>query len=201
MGCIMFHIDNQSDVAVVLIHEIYGINSHMHDVGQSLAQYGFDVWCPNLLEREAFDDSQEQEAYHYFMKNIGFNQASSNIRRLLEDVRHQYEKIVLVGFSVGATIAWLCSEEELVDGIVGYYGSRIRDYVSLSPQCPALLFFPQSEASFDVSELIKTLRSKENVEVHQLEGQHGFSNPYSPAYHQQSAMAAFHKMICFIQKY
>jgi dienelactone hydrolase len=62
----MFRIDNQSDTAVVLIHEIYGINSHMRDVGQLLAQYGFDVCCPNLLEREALENRIRQASKLFF---------------------------------------------------------------------------------------------------------------------------------------
>ncbi len=51
------------------------------------------------------------------------------------------KRFSILGFGAEATVAWLCSEEECVDGIVGYYGSRIRNYAELAPRCPALLFF------------------------------------------------------------
>ncbi|MGG4152423.1 hypothetical protein [Peribacillus muralis] len=41
----------------------------------------------------------------------------------------------------GAIVAWMCSEEECVDGIAGFYGSPIRNYSELVPQYPVLLFF------------------------------------------------------------
>jgi dienelactone hydrolase len=198
----MISIQKNSDVVIIVVHEIYGINQHMYDVCQSLAQYGFDVLCPNLLERETpFDYSQEKVAYHNFMENVGFTNAFLKIKNLLSNIKDRYTKIFVVGFSVGATVAWLCSEEQFVDGIIGYYGSRIRNYAEISPQCSTLLFFPQAEKSFNVDELIKALDNKDNVEIHKFDGQHGFSDPYSPKYNEISALNAFNKMINFIQKH
>ncbi len=131
------------------------------------------------------------------MKSVGFTDATQKIKSLLSDVKDNYEKICIIGFSIGATIAWFCSEEECVDGIVGYYGSRIRNYVELTPQTPTLLFFPQEEHSFNVDDLISTLNQK-NIEVHKFNGKHGFSDPYSPNYNFKSAQKAFNEMMNFI---
>lgn len=62
------------------------------------------------------------------------------------------------GFSVRATIAWLCSAEKLIDGMVGYYGSRIRHYTEILPQ---MLFYLEKEHSFNVDELISNLDTKQ----------------------------------------
>jgi dienelactone hydrolase len=119
---------------------------------------------------------------------------------LLLGIREKYKNVYLIGFSVGATVAWLCSEEKLVDGIIGYYGSRIRNYMELSPQCPTLLIFPDEEKSFKVNELVAVLDGKQNVEVHQFSGQHGFSDPFSSKYNEQSAKKAFIEMLNYIKK-
>src|SRR4051794_19897347 len=107
-----------------------------------------------LLEQEIpFDYPQEQKAYRVFMDNVGFTSALHKVKNILLDIQDEYSKIFIIGYSVGATVAWLCSEEEYVDGIVGYHGSRIRDYVNKNPKCPVLLFFPKMEKSFNVGEL------------------------------------------------
>jgi dienelactone hydrolase len=201
-GTKMISIQKDSDTAIIVVHEIYGINQHMKYVCQSLSEYDFDVLCPNLLERETpFDYSQEEDAYSNFMENVGFTNALVAIKNLLSDIKDEYEKIFVVGFSVGATVAWLCSEEQLVDGIIGYYGSRIRNYMEISPQCPTLLFFPQEEKSFNVDELISALDNKNKVEVHKFNGQHGFSDPFSPKYNEESAKKAFNQMLIFLRKH
>lgn len=193
----MLHIQKDSDTVIIVIHEIYGLNEHMQGFCESLSNQGFDVICPNLLDRETpFDYSQEDAAYRHFMENVGFTGALHKIKDILSDVQAEYQKIFILGFSAGATVAWLCSEDECVDGMVGYYGSRIRNYVELTPQCPTLLFFPQEESAFNVDELILALEIK-NIEVHKFNGKHGFSDPYSSKYHVESAQNAFSKMMKF----
>ena len=193
----MLHIQKDSDTVIIVIHEIYGLNEHMQGFCESLSNQGFDVICPNLLDRESpFDYSQEDAAYRHFMENVGFTGALHKIKDILSDVKDEYQKIFILGFSAGATVAWLCSEDECVDGMVGYYGSRIRNYVELTPQCPTLLFFPQEESAFNVDELISALEIK-NIEVHKFNGKHGFSDPYSSKYHVESAQNAFSKMMKF----
>jgi dienelactone hydrolase len=181
------------------VHEIYGINQHIKDVCQSLSNYDFDVICPNLLELEKpFDYSQEKVAYHNFMENLGFVSASGKIKTVLSDIKDEYQKLFVVGFSVGATIAWMCSEQNRVDGIVGYYGSRIRNYLEISPKCPTMLLFPQEEESFNVDELISALDEK-NIQMHKLIGQHGFSDPYSFKFNITSSQKAFSEMVNFLK--
>ncbi|MCT4479212.1 dienelactone hydrolase family protein [Peribacillus frigoritolerans] len=197
----MLHIQKKSDTVVIVIHEIYGLNQHMQGYCELLSKQGFDVICPDLLDREMpFDYSQEDAAYRHFMENVGFTGASYKIKDIVSDIKDEYQKIFILGFSAGATVAWLCSEEECVDGIVGYYGSRIRNYAELAPRCPALLFFPLEEPSFNVDELISVLE-RTNVEVHKFNGKHGFSDPYNSKYHAESAQAAVSKMMKFFMQH
>ncbi|MEB4783980.1 dienelactone hydrolase family protein [Paenibacillus jamilae] len=196
----MISIDKKSDTLIVVLHEIYGINQHIQNYCSLLLDEGYDVICPNLIGKETpFDYSQEEAAYAHFIKNIGFKRASYHIESLLLSIQARYKKVFIVGFSIGATIAWLCSKEKYVDGIVGYYGSRIRNYLEITPHCPTLLFFPQEEISFNVDELISAL-DNHNIQIHKFSGQHGFSDPYSPRYHVHSAQQSFIEMVEFFRK-
>ncbi|MFZ7945911.1 dienelactone hydrolase family protein [Neobacillus sp. 19] len=195
----MINIHNHSDTAVIVVHEIYGINHHMKHICKLLSEKNVDVICPNLLnQEEPFEYVQEEVAYQNFIENVGFLNASDKIKRIVGEIRDNYKKIYIVGFSVGATIAWLCSEEKGLDGMVGYYGSRIRNYVEICPLCPVMLFFPEKEPSFNVDELITYLEEK-NIEIHKCKGQHGFSDPYSQRYNATSAKEAFNKTVDFFQ--
>ncbi|GLO64978.1 dienelactone hydrolase family protein [Oceanobacillus kimchii] len=196
----MIQLHKNSDTVIIVIHEIYGINQHIESFCKLLSKFSFDVICPNLLQQDTpYDYSEEEVAYRNFMENVGFTDASQKIKDIVSDVTDNYRKIFIIGFSVGATVAWLCSEEESVNGIVGYYGSRIRNYVELTPKCPTTLFFPQEESSFNVDELISTLDNK-NIEAHKFNGRHGFSDPYSPKYNEISAQKAFDEVVDFIIK-
>ncbi|MEH7747962.1 dienelactone hydrolase family protein [Neobacillus drentensis] len=186
---------------IIVIHEIYGINQHIKNFCDLLSKQDFDVICPNLLEREQpFDYSEEEIAYLNFMENVGFSDAVHKIKDLLLGVKDEYDKIFIIGFSVGATVAWLCSEEEFLDGVVGYYGSRIRNFTQIVPLCPTILFFPQEEQSFSVDELISNL-DKKNIEIYKCFGQHGFSDPYSTKFNEKSSQNTFNEMLNFLKKH
>ncbi|MCK6256365.1 dienelactone hydrolase family protein [Fictibacillus sp. KIGAM418] len=196
----MFKIHLHSDTLIIVVHEIYGLNQHMKKVCKFLSQQEFDVICPNVLGRETpFDYYEESLAYEHFMKNVGFEKTSEKVKKLVKENKPNYKKIFITGFSVGATVAWICSKEAGVDGIIGYYGSRIRNYTEVSPQCPVLLFFPEEEKSFAVDELITVLQKKD-VEVYKFAGKHGFSDPHTANYNEESANQAFHHLKNFLER-
>ncbi|MFK4317908.1 dienelactone hydrolase [Bacillus sp. RC145] len=113
---------------------------------------------------------------------------------------NSYTHIGLIGFSVGATISWLCNNNPRIDFIIGCYGSRIRDYVHIKPTCATLLIFPEQEASFSVSSLIQTLQQQNNplLEINQLHGEHGFLNPYTEKYNEHFTKQAYNLIDSFL---
>ncbi|MCB2353891.1 dienelactone hydrolase family protein [Clostridium estertheticum] len=178
---------NNSNSVIIVLHEIYGINQHIKFVCEKFSMDGYDIICPDLINlNHPFNYDQQEEAYHHFIRNIGFDLAFKQVKRLIIQAKKQYKYVYILGYSIGATIAWLCSGEDIMcDGIIGYYGSRIRDYMSVAPKCPVLLVFPTEEKSFNVKELVSSLK-KWNVNIHMLRGKHGFSDPFSENYCTQS---------------
>lgn len=183
----MITLSSNSDSIIVILHEIYGINQHIRQVCKYYNQAGFDIICPNLLNlNQSFDYDYEECAYKYFIENVGFALASQQVKHLVSKVKPKYKHIFILGYSIGATIAWLCSEEIRCNGIIGYYGSRIRDYLYITPKCKTLLIFPNKEKSFSVNNLLCDLKKKTNVKAYMLSGVHGFSDPFSLKYYDKS---------------
>lgn len=183
---------NNSSTVVVVLHEIYGVNDHMKQVCERLSEIGYDVMCPDLLGiAQPYGYEHEDIAYKNFM-NMGFMQAANNTRSILSQLRNTYRTVFVIGYSVGATVAWLCGAESgLVDALVCYYGSRIRDYLHREPQCPSLLLFPVRETSFNVNELIAKLREIVNVDIRKYEGLHGFADPHNTNYFESASKQSF----------
>ena len=71
-------------------------------------------------------------------------------------------KISLLGFSVGATVAWLLSGNGKIDSATCFYGSRIRNHLDIQPSADVDLYFCR-EKGFDVEEMIGTLNAKQRV--------------------------------------
>lgn len=197
----MLHIKCNSDTAIVVLHEIYGINHHMKGICEMLAKQKVDVFCPNLLlPSQTFSLSEEAAAYSNFKQNIGFSSAQQQIENLLPEILKDYKYRFIVGYSIGATLAWLCSQRPgFYHGVVGFYGSRIRDYTEVIPKCPVLLFFPQKEQSFDINSLIPILSAKAETRIVQVDAEHGFTNPCSSKYCSAVSNETIREAIEFIQ--
>ena len=183
--------------AIILLHEIYGVNEFMQYQRRRFTAAGFDVFCPNLIRRPSFSYEESQQAYNYFMEHIGFDvykQVDASIKQLKE----RYRKVFLVGFSIGATVAFRCCENTACDGIAACYGSRIRDYLSLNPVCPTLLLFSQ-EASFDVGQVSARLKKKPCTNVLKFSAGHGFMDKGSKNYDKTAAKSAEDAICGFFQ--
>ena len=177
----MYEIRQHKSKVVVVLHEIYGINDHIKIYAKRFSEFGFDVVCPNLLKNKyVFSYEEERQAYENFMY-LGFEEATRKVTSLIKQLLFEYKEVYIVGFSVGATIAWLCSEIEGIRHIIGYYGSRLRDYLDIEPKCPVTLFYGSSEKSFDVQTLIESLNNK-HIESYVYEGEHGFADASSNKY-------------------
>ena len=113
----------------------------------------------------------EEYSYKKYFTEVGFEKSNRLIDRIIEENRKEH--IFVIGFSIGATLAWMKSADNRVRGIIGFYGSRIRNYLSISPSIPTRLFFCNEE-SFDVENLIVELKRKQHTEVTKTPGTHGF---------------------------
>ena len=185
----MLNIVHGKESVIIVLHEIYGINSHIKWVCEQYLAAGYEVICPEFVTPS--DYSREGEAYQYFVEHIGFPSMVHEVKTILMKVRTDYKHVFLLGFSIGATAAWICSEtENAADGVICYYGSRIRDYQNITPKCPILQIFAKEEKSFNVPELANILGKKQFVNVHVLNGKHGFSDPFSESFNEQSKQMA-----------
>ncbi|WP_454190928.1 dienelactone hydrolase family protein [Paenibacillus sp. Marseille-Q7038] len=166
---------------VIILHEIYGVNDHIHFFSEMLIKEGFDVLVPNLSHRDSFSYEQEEFAYQYFMNEVGFEKSLREVEEIVKTNKAEYDQIFIIGFSIGATIAWMCSEYD-INGVIGYYGSRIRNHKEIEPRCPTLLFFADREKSCNVLDLETDLKQKRNTLIKTIEAEHGFMNPFYKTY-------------------
>jgi dienelactone hydrolase len=187
-----------SKKAVIILHEIYGINQYIEDWATYFNTLDYDAYCLDLLHKEkGFSYLQQQEAYNYFRANIGFD-AYKEVELFLEQLYEEYSNVVVFGSSIGATIAWLLTNNKCCNRMIGYYGSRIRDYININPSCPCLLLFAKDEKSFCVRELQTILNSKLGVMAEVLEGEHGFADRYTAHNHVESSKKALEMVELFL---
>lgn len=194
--------DNHSDTVIIVLHEIYGINDHILEVCKTLAKRKFDVIAPELLgEGVVFRYDQEQVAYHQFRQQVGFDRALVQVKQILQEASLRYRRVYVLGFSIGATLAWRCSQTGLCDLVIGFYGSRIRDYLEIKPACPTLLLFPDEEKSFAIEALVLKLGRVKKLIIKKVGGKHGFADRFTPNYNTRSSRIAAREVLRFMKKW
>ncbi len=184
--------------AIIILHEIYGVNKFIQGQCQKFRNAGYDVFCPNLIGKPAFTYDKSDEAYDFFIKNVGF-EVYQEISMMVTKLKERYHNLFILGFSVGATIAWRCCENSLCNGIISCYGSRIRDYTHLSPASPTLLLFAK-EDYFDVSSLICKLQDKQHLSMIEFDAQHGFLDSFSEHFDFQQSERAEESITRFLNE-
>ncbi|WP_167958992.1 dienelactone hydrolase family protein [Anaerosporobacter faecicola] len=166
--------------AMIILHEIYGMNPFIQDMVSKWKDFGYDVVGLDLLQRDSFPYEKAEEAYSYFINQVGFD-AYIQVNEQIHELKKNHENVYVLGFSVGATIAWRCSENPECDGIIACYGSRIRDYMNVKPACKVKLIFAEQD-SFPVDLVMERLQGIPNVQCEKWKAHHGFLDSYSMYY-------------------
>lgn len=183
---------------IFILHEIYGVNAFIKEQALQLRDEQTEVECIELYpDNKVFPYAQEQEAYAYFTNEVGFDAPLEKLKQQLGVAIAHYEEVIVIGFSVGATLAWRLSTLPL-HRVVCIYGSRIRHYLNVHPSCPTLVLLPSREKSFDVENMKHTLTSIPFVQTSQFTGEHGFMDCHNAHFYQESAVQAHKKIKDFL---
>lgn len=184
---------------VIIVSDIFGFTPSLKRLQSALQEEG--VSCVIVTPYpQAHTFESEGDAYASYVQLCGHNQYKEIITQALERV---HEDTVCIGFSAGASAAWkaLADDEltntngitytrlnlKLIKHFIGFYPSKIRDYVSLVPHCPVSLIFPQHETHFDVDEVMDALPCSQGFTYNKTKMLHGFMNPQSQHYVPQAS--------------
>lgn len=176
---------------IVILHEIYGVNAFIKEQAREFKNDQTEIECIELYpEKTVFSYAQEPEAYSYFINEVGFDAPLEKLTQQIRAAMAHYEEVVVIGFSVGATLAWRLSTLPL-HRVICVYGSRIRHYLDVHPSCPTLVLLPSHEKSFDVENMKHALTSIPFVQTCQYTGKHGFMDCHNTHFYQESAEQAY----------
>ncbi|NHB91962.1 hypothetical protein [Photorhabdus cinerea] len=128
----------------IFLTDIHGISEHVKIIAQHL---GHDVSFISPYEKENETPNDKNEVYKYFHNVSSIEKYTCKVRSTLTYIN---SPVILVGFSIGATVAWRLSEDRHlpVQNTICIFGSRIRDYLDVKPVKPASLFFSNDEKYF-----------------------------------------------------
>ena len=161
---------------ILIATDIHGVTDQLRALLAELGDLTF--LSPLIVGNDP--DASEQEAVAAFQQRDGFSTYQRQIANLANG-----QPVFLIAFSVGATSAWryIASSECNADShAVLYYGSRIRDSLTLIPRCSTSVIFAEHEASFEPNAIVSVI-AKSGINCSTIAGtHHGFMNPSSANY-------------------
>jgi carboxymethylenebutenolidase len=200
---------------ILLLQEIFGVNSHIRAVAQQYAADGFVVLAPDLFWRRsrrielAYDGDARKLGFEH-LQSIGFPQLSRDVVTAGAALRGRAEvtgKTAALGFCAGGTLAFLAAADGAVDLAVSYYGGGTQHFLGRASEATAPLLFHFGGADAHISaDAVAAIREafahRPDVDVSVHEGaQHGFNCWARDAYSMGSALTARGETLSFLAKH
>ena len=217
--------------AIILIHEVWGLDGHIRDVAERLAFEGYIVLAPDLfsgtgileqlgadIQKEMVDPATRDEA----QKKMRAAMAPMNSRQFGADTVSKLEgcfrylrgldscsgKIAVLGFCFGGTYAYaLAVAERGLSAAVPFYGHVPEPLDELQKiSCPVLAFYGEKDERLigQVPEIKKVMaEAHKNFECHIYpEAGHAFFNDTNPQrYNKEAATESWEKSLAFLREY
>jgi carboxymethylenebutenolidase len=192
---------------LVVIQEIWGVNSHIRDVADGYAADGYLAIAPALFDRIERGVMMDQYNQETMTKGFGYMQRV-NIDHALLDVRAAVEaaseagKVGVVGFCFGGRIAWLAASR--LDGIsasISYYGGGVPGLASEQPKCPVILHFGEKDQHIPVPSVEEFKKAHPTLPVYLYAADHGFNCDKRGSYDAAAATLARQRSLEFLRKH
>ncbi len=190
---------------LVVIQEIFGVNSHIRSVVDGFAADGYTAVAPALFDRvergvELGYDTDGIAAGRGIRGQIAWDDALADITAAVAALPGM--KVGVVGYCWGGSLAWLAATRIAgVAAAVGYYGGQINDFRDEAPRCPVMLHFGTEDASIPMEAVEAVKAAQPDVPVHIYAGAgHGFNCDQRGSYHAEAAATARERTLAFLSE-
>lgn len=135
--------------AVIVVQEIFGVNSHIRQVADRFANYGYLAIAPALYDAlhpgtELGYDEAGIARGRAIAEEIGFEGALDGVRGAFDYLEADY-KVGVVGYCWGGSVAYYANVR-LGLPAVSYYGGRTVPLLHDRPRAPLMLHFGADDA-------------------------------------------------------
>jgi len=188
---------------LVVIQEIFGVNSHIRSVTDGFAADGYRAIAPALFDRlerghEAGYEAPDVERGRALMGQIDFDDAVRDVTATVEALAADGLKVGVVGYCWGGSLAWAAATR--IDGVgcaVGYYGGKIPDLADAQPRCPVMLHFGELDQGIPMDRVAIIGEKHPDLPLHIYKAGHGFNCDQRGSYDADSAALARQRTMAF----
>ena len=195
---------SKPQAGVVIIQEIFGVNTHIKEITDLFASKGYLCIAPAL-----FDRIEKNVTLHY--DEIGVSKGR-NLKELcdkdaLTDIEASISvvssagKVGVIGYCWGGSLSWrIGCESSNLSASVCYYGGDIPKLKDLKPNCNVLTHFGELDKGIPINEVKIFEKTKPEVLTYTYPADHGFNCDHRSQYNKVCADIALDRTLKFLEK-
>lgn len=190
--------------AVVVIQEIFGVNSHIRAVTDGFAQEGYTAIAPAMFDRirrgiELGYSPSELEEGRGYAQQLKLENTLKDLNAAVAVVKHS-GRVGTVGYCWGGAMSYVAASELPIACAVVYYG-RASNFVDKKPRCPVLYHFGTQDKSIPLSDVEKVKAADPKGTFYEYEADHGFNCDQRPSFNPDAAALARRRTLDFFGRY
>jgi carboxymethylenebutenolidase len=199
--------------AVVVIQEIFGVNSHIRNVADAYAAEGYLAVAPAAFHRVkpgvelGYTDADMGEGFGY-KTAVEALPAPGVMQDIQAAIDHAAQasggKVGIVGYCWGGLLTWraACTLKGL-SAAVPYYGGGVTTEVEIARQSrvPVLAHFAEEDKWIPLDSVEAFKKAHPQVQVFTYAAHHGFNCDQRGAWHAPSAQLARERTLAFLAQH
>jgi carboxymethylenebutenolidase len=199
--------EDEPIAGLVVVQEIFGVNSHIRSVADGYAKDGFLAVAPALFDRiergvELGYEGDDMQRARSFIPKLDPEKSLADVSAAIDFAGSATgKKVGVIGYCYGGTIAWLAAARSNPAAAVGYYGGRISNYAGETLNAPVMLHFGKLDAHIPEEEVQTIHDAHPEVEIHWYDAGHGFNRDVSSSYNKVAAIVARERSLNFLKKH
>jgi carboxymethylenebutenolidase len=191
--------------AVVVIQEIFGVNSHIRRVAEQYAAEGYLAIAPAMFDRLqkgvdlGYDSAGMQAGIDLMMKATNEG-ALADVNAAINAVAHA-GRVGMVGYCWGGRVTYLSGCHANIAAGVAYYGGGITQLLPETPRCPMMFHFGEHDSHIALADVEKVRQAFPQGTYHLYPAGHGFNCTDRVDFDPASARLAFERSIEFFRRH
>jgi len=192
--------------AIVVIQEIFGVNSHIRNVADGYAAAGYAAIAPQIFDRVernvelGYEPTDMTRGVEIARGKLKMEQTLQDLQAAIDDAK-RFGKVGVVGYCFGGLMAWLAAcELNGVSAVVSYYGGGVASQLDRKPRCPVMMHFGDKDAHIPLSDVDKVRKAHPGVNVNVYAADHGFNCDHRASYDAAAAKLALSRSLDFFAK-
>ncbi|MFT6558574.1 dienelactone hydrolase family protein [Sneathiella sp.] len=188
---------------LVVVQEIFGVNSHIQSVCDRFARQGFTVLAPALFDRvspntELGYSPEDIQSGLAIRSKVNTEDALRDIQAAVTYLADE-STVSVIGYCWGGTLSYLSAcRLSGISKAVGYYGGGINEHIQEQPQIPTQLHFGDQDGSIPMKHVDAIMNAHPELDIHVYQAGHGFNCDLRKDYNAPAAKLALERSLAFI---